>query len=271
MNIQGFFEVVILRDILAFILPGSISLAGIYMIMYSSGVERLERVLPFLSNLDSTSRITLFLLISFLAGHVWDMIYRKRFQTHPGFQRKEKFKEILVGKATTDLKSVSNHIPNQICSSVGQFLHIDWEKTPITEWIESGKAHDLSVLLSYWIEEEDPKIYSDEVARPNIQSHFLHVCGMAFQLFGACALIGEIIRLHRSGWVFEWISLLIGISLIITSFWLGKALIAQGQHKRDILVEHVFRVFHVIWQKRVLAHEANLEIARHGGSLKKKN
>lgn len=175
MNIQGFYEYVVLRDILAFILPGGISLAGIYMIMHALGIERLEKFLPFLSNLVSPSQIIMFLLISFLVGHVWDMVYRKRYQMHKDYQRIEKIKEILIGNPTSEFKYVNNHIPNQICSSVGQFLHIDWKKTPIKEWIESGKAHDLSVLLSYWIEEEDPKIYGDEIARPHIQSHFLHV------------------------------------------------------------------------------------------------
>jgi hypothetical protein len=47
MSIQNFYEYVILRDILAFILPGGISLAGIYMIVQAMGINRWEKTLPF--------------------------------------------------------------------------------------------------------------------------------------------------------------------------------------------------------------------------------
>jgi hypothetical protein len=291
MSIQSFYEYVILRDILAFILPGGISLAGIYMIMHALGhalgIEQWEKSLPFLSNLDPLLQVILLLLVSFLVGHIWDKEYRVRYQTHKDFQRIKTIEKILIGNPASESKSVDNHIANQICSSVGQFLNIDWKKTPIEKWIESEKAFDLSVLLSYWIEEEDPKIFGDEIARPLIQSHLLHVCGMAFRFFGACVLVGEVV--HLFGEIVGWFSVdilrepfaLFLWTLIISSFplWIlilavfpfGKALINQGIHKRDIIVEHVFRVFHVIWQKRVLAHEDALEIARHGGSPNKIN
>ena len=258
MSIQSFYEHVILRDILAFILPGGISLAGIQMIMHALGIERWEKTLPFLSNLDPLLQIILLLLISFLVGHVWDMVYRVRFQTNPQFQRIETIQKILIGNPASESKSVDNHIANQICSSVGQFLNIDWKKTPIEKWIESGKAFDLSVLLSYWIEEEDPKIFGNEIARPLIQSHLLHVCGMAFYFFSGCILLGEIMcwfginPLRESDPLTLW-------ALIVISFLFGWALIRQGMHKRDIIVDHVFRVFYVIWRKRVLEHKAGLK------------
>jgi hypothetical protein len=336
MNILNFFEIFVLRDILAFILPGGISLAGIYMILLAVGFDELEKTLPFLSKFDPFLQIILFSLISFLVGHVWDTRYRlkyqipkndqgtkksDKYQVPKNAQRTKKFEEILIGNSTTQLKSgndhifnrinssvkkllhidrkktlensttelkpVNEHIPNQIRSSVGEFLHIDWEKTPIEDWIKSDKAHELSVLLSYWIEEEDPKIYNDEIARTNIQSHFLHVCGMAFQFFGLCILIGEVF--YFSGEFFSrvyggtlqgpffsrsdivqgtvWTLINPFVPLLISimgSFWFGYALIKQGEHKRnEILVEHVFRVFYVIWQKRVREHKRDLEKARH--------
>jgi hypothetical protein len=48
-------------------------------------------------------------------------------------------------------------------------------------------------------------------------------------------------------------------------------LIQQGTHKRDIIMEHALRVFYVVWRKRVLEREANLEMAKQGGSPNKKN
>jgi hypothetical protein len=119
-NLLNFFEVFILRDVLAFILPGGISLAGIYMIMYALRVDPLEKTQPFSPNLDSPSQIILFLLISFLVGHVWDAVYRNRYQKHPDFQRIKTIEKILIENTASESESVDNHIANQIRSSVGQ-------------------------------------------------------------------------------------------------------------------------------------------------------
>lgn len=275
MNIQGFYEYVILRDVLAFILPGSISLGGIYMIMRAFGIERLGKTLPFLSSLDTSIQIILFLLISFLVGHVWDMAYRfliqklKLFRFE--FERTDIIKKMLMGDSTLDAKSVSNHIAREIRSSLGDFLNINWKDEPIEQWIASGKAYEASLLTSYWIEEEDPKLFSAEVGRPVVQAHFLHVCGLAFIFVGViCVPIAVII--HKLGvnpsMKFD---LVTNIILAISSSLFGLLLVQQGMHKRDIIVEHAFRVFYVIWRKRVLEHKEDLEIARHGGRLNKRN
>lgn len=125
MNIKDFFEHFILRDILAFTLPGSISLAGIYMAINSSGFEGAGQILPLLSGLDATS-LVLFLLTSFLVGHLWDAVYRKLFQTNETFHRAGITKKMLIE---------DDHIASQIRSAVGQFINIDdWKK-------ESGNGH----------------------------------------------------------------------------------------------------------------------------------
>jgi len=274
-NIQSFYDYVILRDVLAFILPGSVSLGGIYMIMYALGVERLEKTLPFLSSLDTSIHIILFLLISFLVGHVWDMAYRFLIQKLKlfgfEFERTDIIKKMLVGDPTLDSKSVSNHIAREIRSSLGDFLKINWKDEPIEQWIASGKAYEASLLTSYWIEEEDPKLFSAEVGRPVVQAHFLHVCGLAFIFVGViCVPVVAIIHKLDVNSSMEF-DLLIHIILAISSSLFGALLVLQGTHKRDIIVEHAFRVFYVIWQKRVLEHKENLEIARHGGSPNKRN
>jgi len=244
MNVQNFYEYVILRDILAFILPGGISLAGFYLIAQAMGFERWQKAMPFLSTLSPFLSTVLIILISFLLGHVWDMLYRKLIQKRSFFQRVKKIEEILIGDKGEDPDSAKNHLAKQIRLAVGQFLNIDWKKTPAEQWIEAKKAHDMSVLLSYWIEEEDPKLFGVEVARPIVQAHFLIACGMASIFFGACTLA------VKSGF---WIML---IFLIF-----GLVLIFQGLHKRDVIVEHAFRVFYVVWQKRVLEQKARLKSA----------
>jgi hypothetical protein len=119
---------------------------------------------------------------------------------------------------------------------------------------------------------------------------------MAFHFFCVCALIGESILLQKSEWalvlafipafnghfllgeLFRLLKSEVMLALNSIPIWIltfsifpfGNALIKQGQHKREILVEHVFRVFYVIWQKRVLEHDLNLEIAQHGGDPSKK-
>jgi len=150
-------------------------------------------------------------------------------------------------------------------------LNIDWERTPVEQWIEARKAHDMSVLLSYWIEEEDPKIFGVEVGRPIIQAHFLITCGMAFQFFAGCNLF--VLGFHMIGSLFQWrfSGSLAGVDFftingflilaILASWIFGRTLIEQGLHKRDVIVEHAFRVFYIIWQKRILEQKASLKSA----------
>jgi hypothetical protein len=275
-SIQSFYDYVILRDILAFILPGSISLGGIFMIIRAFGIERLEKTLPFLFNLNVYVQVVLFVLISFLVGHVWDMVYRLLIQKVKlrgkyikfDFERTEIIKKML-GDPALDSKSVSNHIAREIRSSLGEFLNINWIDEPIEQWVASGKAYEASLLTSYWIEEEDPRLFSAEVGRPIIQAHFLIVCGLAFVFAGAiCVPIVGII--HTVGvnpsMDFDLYSYLM---LAIGSLLFGLLLVLQGIHKRDIIVEHAFRVFHVVWRKRALERDANLLIAQHGRNTKK--
>lgn len=250
MNIQGFYEYVILRDILAFILPGGISLAGVYMIAQAMGIERWQKAMPFLSSLNPFLATTLIILVSFLLGHVWDMLYRVVIQKRSFFQRVKKIEEILIGDKDADPNSAKNHLANQIRLAVGQFLNIDWRKTPIEHWIEAKKAHEMSVLLSYWIEEEDPKLFGVEVARPIVQAHFLIACGLASIFFGVCNLIILLIQWTDIVPTVE-SDLLIIFLLMLISLMFGYTLILQGIHKRDVIVEHAFRVFYVVWQKRV--------------------
>jgi hypothetical protein len=259
MNIQSFYEYVVLRDILAFILPGGISLAGIYMIAQAFGISRWGKILPPSSFLGSVLILIILTMISFLIGHVWDMVYRLVFQTRKPFQRIATIKKILMGDGTGDAKSVTNHIANEIALAVGQFLNINWKKTPLEEWIKSGKAYEANVLLAYWVEEEDPKLFGTEIGRPIVQSHLLHVCGLAFIfLGGVCVPVVGIIHWLGINSLQEFD--LLTFWIIILSFCVfGFLLIRQGIHKRDVIMEHAFRVFYVVWRKRVLEKEAGLK------------
>ena len=259
MNIQSFYEYVILRDILAFILPGGISLAGIYMIAQAWGIVRLEKALPFFTNSNSFLEITYLILISFLIGHILDVLHRVLVQKNKRFQREKILKKILMGNQSPGTKPVDNHIANEIRKSVGQFLKINWKHTPIEQWIESGSAHEASVLLSYWIEEEDPKLFGTEISRPIVQSHLLIVCGFAFIFVGGfCIPVVGII--HGLGLnPFQEFDLLTFIILFVSSLLFGVSLFAQGVHKREIFIEHVLRVFYVVWQKRVLEQKVSLK------------
>jgi len=267
MSIQSFYEYVILRDILAFVLPGGISLAGIYMIVYAIGDDRWKKTLPFISdsffiNINPFLAGLLLIMISYLIGHIWDMLYRKKFQTNIAFQRNETIKKLLLGDQVAGIKSVENHIANEIRRSVGEFLNINWKNTPLLPWIESGKAYQASLLLAYWIEEEDPKLFGTEIGRPIVQSHLLHVCGMAFYFFSSCVsisgAIGGIPYWTGSSSFLAFDPWVLGL-LIFFPFWFGKMLIEQGTHKRDVIMEHVFRVFYVIWRKRILGQKSRAE------------
>lgn len=257
MNIQGFYGYFSPRDIWTYILPGGISLAGIYMIVQATEVDRWQKVISFLSSLDPFLSTALIILVSFLVGHIWDMIYRIVFQKRSFFQRVEKIEEILIGDKDADPNSAKNHLANQIRLAVGQFLNVDWKKTPIEHWIGSKKTYEMSALLSYCIEVEEPKLFDAEVARPIVQAHYLIACGLAFIFFGLCNLITLVQWKNMIPTIES--DFLIIISLMLISLWFGYNLIIQGIHKRDVVVEHVFQVFYVVWRKRGFEQKAKRE------------
>lgn len=251
MNIQSFYEYVILRDILAFILPGGITLAGIIIVAQAYGIERIEKSMPFLNNLSSFSSIILFLAMAFLIGHIWDMLYRKLFQKRKKYQKEDTYRKLLIGNKTSNPHSVNNHIANEIRKAAGEFLRIDWKKTTIDEWIDSGKAFEASVLLSYWIEEEDPKLFGTEIGRPQVQSHLLHAAGMAFMFLGVCFPLAAFLTIQGAD-ALQSFDILTFLFLFVVTISFAILLINQGDHKREIFLEHVFRVFYVVWRKRTL-------------------
>lgn len=258
MNIQGFYEYVILRDILAFMLPGGVSLAGIYIVVQALGFDRWQKNQSFLSEMNPFLSTVLLILIAFLVGHVWDMAYRLRYQKKKQYQREDTIRKILIGDENSSPKSITNHIATEIREATGEFLRIDWSKTRVGEWVKSGKAFEASVLLSYWIEEEDPKLFGTEIGRPIVQSHLLHVSGMAFQLNGllffVTSLLDFLLKTLQLQFVDPFVFGVIGVGL----YGFGKLLIDQGVHKREIIIEHVFRVFYVIWRKRGLENKSSI-------------
>lgn len=256
MNVQSFYEYVVMRDILAFILPGSITLGGIYMVVEAYGVGRIERYTPFISQMNSVVSAIFFLLVAFLVGHIWDMLYRLLFQVTKQYQREDTYIKLLVGDPTEDTHSPKNHIAAEIREAAGEFLKINWEKTSINDWIASGKIFEASVLLSYWIEEEDPKLFGSEIGRPITQSHFLHSVGMAFMFLGIACIP---LTAYFSGVkidVSQDLGFITFLTLSIVVILFGWFLIKQGIHKRGIFLEHVFRVFYVVWRKRTLENES---------------
>ncbi|MBI3164155.1 MAG: hypothetical protein HYZ24_05690 [Chloroflexi bacterium] len=263
MNIQSFYEYVILRDILAFILPGSITLGGIYMVVEAYGFNRIEKYISFVSGINSAVSTIFFLLIAFLVGHIWDMVYRLRFQKTKQYQREDTYKKLLVGDPDASSDSVNNHIADQIKSAVGEFLEIDWKKNHIEKWIDSGKIFEASVLLSYWIEEEDPKLFGTEIGRPITQSHLLHTAGMAFLFLGCiCIPLAAVFRFIGSD-SFQLYGLITLVLFSLITIYFGQSLIKQGIHKREIFLEHVFRVFYVVWRKRTLANKLEIEKVKY--------
>ncbi len=249
MNIQALYEYVILRDILAYILPGSISIAGVAFIAQAYGIERWNKIIFSLVDLSSWAFIVALIMIAFLVGHVIDMFYRLVLQRRDWYQRPQTIRKMLTGSADPKAEIQHDPIRNGIRQAVAEFIGLDWQNTSIDEWISSGKAFESTTLLGYWIERVDSKLFNTEIGRPVVQAHFLHASGLAFLFFGFCVVIGEILR---------WLGLpftpsgepLANLANIVAVWTLGILLVLQGRHKRDILIEHTYRVFFMLWRHR---------------------
>ena len=249
MNIQALYEYVILRDILAYILPGSISIAGVAFIAQAYGIERWNKLIFSLVDLSSWAFIIALIMIAFLVGHIIDMFYRLVLQGRDWYRRPQTIRKMLTGSEDPAAAIRNDPIRSGIRKAVAEFIGFDWESTSIDEWISSGKAFESTTLLGYWIEQVDSRLFNAEIGRPVVQAHFLHASGIAFLFFGFCVATGEVLR---------WLGLpfmpsgepLANLANIIAVWILGIFLILQGRHKRDILIEHTYRVFFMLWRHR---------------------
>lgn len=250
MNIQSFYEYVILRDILAYMLPGGISLAGLMIIVQTFGSNRWSKLLSLHLDPNSPLFIIGLVLIAFLVGHVLDMVYRVLFQGRTWYFRPQAIRRVLTGSAIPFTDVNTDPMNQGIQEAVRQFFNLDWGKKSIEEWISSGKAYSASVLLGYWVECEDPKLFNTEIGRPVVQAHFLHASGLAFAFFGICIILSELVQ--RVGLAQSQPSDPIALPIAVSAVWLfAYLLIRQGGHKREIVIDHTFRAFYIVWRRRL--------------------
>ena len=158
MNIQAFYEYVILRDILAYILPGGISLAGIAIVIQAYGSDHWNKLLPFSLDANSVFSSIVFVLIAFLFGHILDMAYRVLLQGRDWFRRPKTIRRLLTGNTKPCAEISTDPVTQGMRQAIGQFFNLNWDKVPVGEWISSGKAYEANVALAYWVEYEDPRL-----------------------------------------------------------------------------------------------------------------
>jgi len=243
MNVQIFYEYIVLRDLLAFTLPGGICLFGIGIIVQALGNNRWTQIIPPVPG-DPWVSSAFLILVSFLIGHVLDFLYRKVFQGRDSYKHPSTIRKLLGVSDKSNTEAENDPLAMNIRDAVGEFLEINWEEVTLDKWITSGKAFESNFLLRYWIEQQDAKLFSTEVGRFAVEAHILHSGGMAFVFLAICSVIVGIIVGTSN---FTPIVLMTIVSLI-----LGFVLIKQGGYKRGVLVEHVYRVFYVLWRRRTL-------------------
>lgn len=246
MSIENFYQYTILRDILGYILPGGISLAGLAILIQAINQHLWNELVSLSSRFQTWFLVAILIVVAFLLGHILDMLYRKLFQGRGWYTRPGTVRKVLTGSEALSEKLDLDPVANEIRRAVGEFLNIDWEETKIEEWISSERAFRAISTLGYWIQHKNPQLFNTEVARPIIQSHFLHASGLSFLFLGVCAILAMLVSWMGvfSTQILD-SSILVQVALAACSF--GYLLILQGRHKRNDVIDHILRVFYVMW------------------------
>ena len=254
MNVQSFYEHVILRDILAYTLPGAVVLLGVAMVAQAYGYDDLSNLIPPLFGGTLVIPAVFLTFAAFLLGHLLDMAYRKLFRNRDWYRQPDTVRRWLIGTARSEDEADSYPVAAEIRKAVGQFLTVDWTKESVEEWIASGRAAEANAILRYWIEQDDAKLYNAEVGLPAVQAHFLHASGLALAFFGACTLLAGVVRsfVIPQG---DPRQLVTSLVLAAATSLIGFALIWQGGHKRGTLISHMYCAFYVLWRRRMLDYE----------------
>ncbi len=225
MNLQAFLEKIVLRDLVAILLPGGLVLFGLTVLWQIIG-ESNDKLNIFSNRPDNWTGIIIFLFSAFLLGHIVDLIYRLLFQERDWYKCSD-----IIEKELTDPK---------IRRAIGEFLDVklDGDANNLAQWIrnESGKAN---MLLRYWIVKTHPELYNSEIERVATQVHFLIAGGMSFVALAICCFVALI-----------WNSSTNIVASALLAVVIGIGAICQGFHKRQILMQNIYRVFYVLWQKQ---------------------
>lgn len=243
MDLEKYYDYVVSRDIFGFLMPGSITLSGIIIITQAIGFERWGKWLP----IDRSDKWILgiaFLTFAFLLGHVLDLLYRNLFQTRDWYWRSNVIKDMVgLVKKPEGMKEIERNT-KPIRKAISEFLKLDRGVQLEKYWTSPEKIHEDTSLIMNWVEKESPDLFNKQVARPDVQSHFLSASGIAFIFFGACVMLAYVARMLDNAENYD----LFSISMTtIASILFGYLLMRQGRHKRDVLYEHAIRFFYVLW------------------------
>ena len=119
MNIRSFYEHVVLRDVLAYTLPGAVVLWGITLMAQAFGWGELAQIVPGVVQETPLISVTLLIFVAFLLGHLVDMLYRHLFQVRDWYRRPDVSRKCLLGDKAREGEAVSSPAAAEVRKAVG--------------------------------------------------------------------------------------------------------------------------------------------------------
>jgi len=222
MDIQAFFEKFIIRDILAILMPGALILLGLsfFSIHFNSTTDGIGSAV---TEIQGWASVAFLLFFSFILGHLVDLIYRKFLQT---------------SKLYTCVDEVEKLVKDpHIEAALNEFWN-ERENQQNNNNNSEPEGRQKTFILRYWIELRNKELYDSEIEHIAIKAHYLVASGISLTIFGLCCLAFIKINMYQS----------VILAVLFAAF--GISIIYQGFHQRKVLIQHIYRVFYVLWRQR---------------------
>ena len=232
MDLQAFFEKFIIRDLLAILMPGALVLFGLSFLSTQSGATA-EIIADAVSKLQGWTSAAFLLFFSFILGHFIDLLYRMLLQHSELYKREEEIENL---RNKPYIREALNEFWNEKENHLKEINKIE------------TKPRENTFILRYWIELRNKELYDSEIEHIAIKAHYLASSGIAFIIFGICCLAFVGKNTDQS----------IILAALFIAF--GVFIIFQGFHQRKVYIQHIYRVFYVLWRQRT--SERN-EISSH--------
>ncbi|MBU1699000.1 MAG: hypothetical protein KJ831_02535 [Candidatus Eisenbacteria bacterium] len=241
MNLPGLYDSLFLRDFLAFVLPGGISLYGLTIAMRGILGKGWNLLWQYLGDPPNSYMVVMALLLSFLFGHILDLLYRVFFQGREMYRRKM-VAYTMLRSDFSESDPRRNHA-KVLRKKLIEFWGIDPGNIDIDNWINQDDALKEIMRVRNWIQVKDQQIYNAEIGRASLQAHALFSSALSFWFLAICWIVsqaadgafcasGTLIR------VFVISLLLIGIGVLYAK---------QGSQKRKVVVENSLKLFGIMW------------------------
>ncbi len=254
MNVSEFWETVVSRDILAYTVPGSMTLVGVALLATGLGLEKWGALVDAIVPTNSLLFAGAFVVLSYVTGHIQTWVYV--LLVDRGIRRWS------VGQMAVELLDRHPSGGEYEAAALWMLGEGEAREDASGEELGAGKAAYLMRLCDHYVLNAAPRMHSMYIGRYSVFFVFFRNLGISTVLLGLCALTlltpsgQEAIAqsLEGTSHQIQSVEILTGVVVVVA---VGVMFIFRAGHFERMHVQGTFEVFYLVrLREKSLLHRA---------------